>query len=1660
MSIYRLVVAVAGKVPLRTVLIVPFVLQIVGTVGLVGYLSWRNGQQAVNDVASQLRREISDRVQLYLKSYVATPHLINRINVDAVRVGQLDVQDDAKVERHLILQLEQFHSVTGILFGSNRGKFLSSSRHTAPNLILVSDRLDTSKISVYRTDSLGNRGKLERSFRQPDARQRPWYKVGASSLKPTWTPIFPLGDRTGFSLNANLPIYRQDNNELLGVFSSALNLRSICNFLNSFRVGKSGKIFILERNGLLIATSTPEKPYIVTPQKELKRLTGIDINNTLIRATSQYLTEHFGNEFNLIKNPKQLDFKINDQRQFVQVVPFRDEFGLDWLIVVVVPESDFMEQINANTHMTIWLCVGALIVATGIGILTTRWITKPILQVNNAAKKIAKGEWNKTVEIKRYDEVGQLAESFNQMAVQLQESFAALRESESRLTQFLEAVPVGVTVHDATGKPTYANQTAKQIIGIDSLPDTRTEQLVEDYHLYLSGTEQRYPIERLPVVKALSGESSTVDDIDLHRPDCMVPLEVWATPIYDETGQIAYAIVAFTNITERKQAQKILANYNRSLEAQVAERTEALHQSKEALRESQARLQKLMNAVPGIIYTVVQHPDGSISFEYISSAVRDIHELEPEQVLKNATLIYDQIHPDDRASFFLASEISAQILEPFEHEWRIITPSGKLKWLQARSKPEHCNNGDIVWYGAVYDISDRKAAELALKQQKEILQTIFDNIPVMLCFYNADVEVQLINSAFERTLGWSKEEMREIDIMAQCYPDPDSRASVLEFMMRADGTWQDFQIRTRAANVLFTSWANVRLPDGSIVGIGQEITDRKQAEEELRKSKLFIERIADASPNLWYIYDHIEQRNIYTNRELAAVLGYTPQQMQAMGSGLLPAIVHPDDFATFPEHLKKWETATDDDILDIEYRIRNAQGEWRTLLTLETVFERTPDGKVKQVIGTSTDISDRKRIEEALRESALREQAIAHVLQRMHRTLDIDTIFSATTEELRGVLNCDRAAIYRFNPDWSGEFVAESVGNGWIPLVIEQKNDPSLTKNAVEDSNCIIKTLNLENNLVQDTYLQDTRGGAYSQGASYRVIEDIYKAGFAPCYINLLERFQVRAYLIVPIFCGSQLWGLLATYQNSTPRCWSEGQISAVVQIGVQLGIALQQAQLLQQTQQQSAQLQESKEAAEAASRAKSTFLANMSHELRTPLNAILGFSQLMNKSPNLAPEDKENLKIIIRSGEHLLTLINQVLDLSKIEAGRITLDETAFDLFRLLDDLETTFQLKTNNKGLQLVFYRSDDVPQYVRTDEVKLRQVLINLISNAIKFTKKGSVSLKVKPKNEQQRTNHLDAPAAPRRVQPITIHFEIEDTGVGIASEELDSIFEAFVQAKTGRDSREGTGLGLSISRKFVQLMGGQITVSSVVDKGSTFKFDIKVGIVEPEAIETQQSTRKVIALEPNQQKYRLLIVDDKPDNRQLLIQLLSPLGFELREASNGREAIEVWETWQPHLIFIDLRMPVMDGLEATKQIRKNQNSPATKIIALSAGILEEKRSAALEAGCDDFIHKPFREADIFESMSKHIGVRFVYDEPTVAPDISQPEANVLNPDALTALPAEWLASLHQATFEGDLEQMLTLIEQIRDEQLANALASLANNLQYREILNLTQSRDNEA
>ncbi|MFB2837596.1 ATP-binding protein [Floridanema evergladense] len=481
---------------------------------------------------------------------------------------------------------------------------------------------------------------------------------------------------------------------------------------------------------------------------------------------------------------------------------------------------------------------------------------------------------------------------------------------------------------------------------------------------------------------------------------------------------------------------------------------------------------------------------------------------------------------------------------------------------------------------------------------------------------------------------------------------------------------------------------------------------------------------------------------------------------------------------------------------------------------------------------------------------------------------------------------------------------------------------------------------------------------------------------------------------------------------------------------------------LEQRVKERTAELVIAKEKAEVANQAKSTFISNMSHELRSPLNAILGFSQLMLRTKNLPSEQYENAGIIYHSGEYLLTLINNILDLSKIEAGKTTLNPKDFDLHRLLDDLEDMLHLRASNAGLKLRFERTENVPRYICTDEIKLRQVLINLLSNAIKFTEVGEIVLSVFA-GEQEA------------IDVFNLHFQIRDTGVGIAPAELPKLFDAFTQAQAGKEMQEGTGLGLAISHKFIQLMGGDITVESELGKGTTFQFYIQAKLSQQAVTNPLEEQPKVLGLAPNQSTYKILIVDDKVINRQLLIKLLAPLGFELKEASNGMEAIAIWNEWEPHLIFMDMRMPIMDGYEATKQIKSTTKGNATAVIAFTASALEEERAIVLSAGCDDFVRKPFMEYTIFDTLAKHLGVKFIYAD-TKQASAKELTETVLTSTQLTCMSQEWITQLYEAALEANTNEVIKLIEKIPESNsfLIQSLTKIARKFKFEQLIDLAE------
>ncbi len=825
-----------SHLPLRTILIVPFVLQIFAAVGLTGYLSLRNGQKAVNDLASRLQNEVSLRVDQHLNSYLNTARHLAQINGDAIDLGLLNPQSQEQLG-HFFWKQMQLYNVGYISLGTKTGEFTGAGYSKRDTLVITEssgNKNGNRDIYDYETDSSGNRTKVVDISKNYEILKEAWYIQTVQAKKQMWsdiyqweTPPFPL------VVSANRPVFDKKNN-LIGVISIEQRLSQISDFLKHLKVSQSGKIFILERNGLIVASSSTELPYTLVHDKP-QRLKAIEIPDPLIQSAAQYLQQKFG-IFREIKSSQQLEFRINGDKQFLQVTPWKDAWGLDWLVVVVVPESDFMAQINANTRTTILLCLGALGVAIALGIYTSRWISQPILRLGQASEAIASGELDQQVEASPVNELGVLSNSFNRMAQQLRESFAALEKT------------------------------------------------------------------------------------------------------------------------------------NQELENRVESRT-----------------------------------------------------------------------------------------------------------------------------------------------------------------------------------------------------------------------------------------------------------------TELKEAKL----IADA------------------------------------------------------------------------------------------------------------------------------------------------------------------------------------------------------------------------------------------------------------------------------------------------------------------------------------------------ANHAKSDFLANMSHELRTPLNGILGYAQILERSQTMTEPDQHGISIIHQCGSHLLTLINDILDLSKIEAGKMELHPTAFHLPSFMQAVVEISRIKAEQKDIKFNYEPTADLPTGIIADEKRLRQVLLNLLGNAIKFTDNGSVTLEI-----SVRSNQSDSSL-------IQLDFQIRDTGVGMSSVQLEKIFLPFEQVGDDARKSEGTGLGLAITQKIIEMMDSSISVQSELGAGSLFEFEISCPVAA-DWMHSSSFTKigKIIGYSGS--KKQILIVDDRWENRSVIVNLLEPLGFVMVEAENGREALEKIGKLPPDLIITDLSMPVVDGWEMLSQVRQSENFKNIPIIVSSASVYEIDRQQSLAAGGDDFLSKPVQAEELYVLLAKHLDLSWVYAE----------------------------------------------------------------------------------
>lgn len=1088
----------SGLTSIRSYLMVPFVVLTVSAVSITGWLSIRNGQRAVNNVADQLRQQVTLRVREYLLNYLEAPLLINQINADAISLGQINLKDETGLEQHFWRQIQQFEGeVIAVGVGREDGEYTGIGRPGAGSVLkyAIAGQATNGRFHEYSIDEQGDRLGNPRILDNYDPRLRPWYLRAkrSQSVKSRWSEIYTDFVDPRLVITASQPFYN-DAGQLQGVLLTDLLLFHIGAYLQDLRISSNGQVFVIEPSGMLVASSDRnQKPFVIkSGVVERISVTNDRSDYNTLREASQFVEAKLG-DFSQIRRAGSFELTIDQQRYFLQITPLRDaQFPIvtsltreqipGWLILVLVPEADFMEQIQKNTQQTIWLCLATLAIAILAGLLTSRLIVRPILSLKKAAQSLSQGTYQ-LVPIEREDELGVLAQSFNQMSEQLRASFEEL--------------------------------------------------------------EQR-----------------------------------------------------------------------------VAARTIELQIANEQLRR---------------------------------------------------------------------------------------------------------------------EILERQHIEVALRESEDLYRNIVEN-----------------------------------------------------------------------AKDLITKVS----PAGEFVYI---------------------------SPNL------------------PNILGYEVEQLL---NSRWSALVDPDDFTQLNQFLEQ-TTTLEDNRTSPAYRIRHQDGQWR----------------------------------------------------------------------------------------WFTSTIA--------PVENEQR-------------------------------------------------ELIYYVGISRDIGDLVEA------------------------ENN---------------------------------------LRQAMEAANAANYAKSEFLAHMSHELRTPLNAIMGYAQILQPQQNLTPQQQENLNVIYQSGEHLLTLINDILDLSKIEARKMELNIGEFDLLKLLKSIIALFQMRTQQKGLTFLYEPVSPLPTGVRGEEQRLRQILLNLLSNAVKFTDQGGVVFRVGYVDANQEEFGETLTAMPF-VPPASklIRFEVEDTGCGIAVQDLEAIFQPFQQVGDRKHHPGGTGLGLSISKRLVEIMGGQLHVKSTLGEGSVFGFDLDLPTVEAWQ-EDDELDRTIKGYQG--ERLKILVTDDKTENRGYLVQVLEPLGFRVMEAEDGWDCLQKTAIFQPDVILMDLVMPRMDGFEATRRIRQTIEWQDVIIIATSASAFDQDQQRSLAVGCNGFVSKPIRKERLLRELEQHLHLTWTYAEeeavsttsahhPGVTTTLQQqdglPQPASPIPTAIPdKSPIEILNTLHDMALIGDIMGILQETERLEQidpqwAQVAVELRQLAKTFQVRKMQKL--------
>ncbi|NJK34402.1 MAG: PAS domain-containing protein [Oscillatoriales cyanobacterium SM2_2_1] len=940
-------------------------------------------------------------------------------------------------------------------------------------------------------------------------------------------------------------------------------------------------------------------------------------------------------------------------------------------------------------------------------------------------------------------------------------------------------------------------------------------------------------------------------------------------PLFDGTGQVYRIVGNAINITDRKLLET-------------------------ALQENLERFQRLIDNVPASVYQFVKVPSGAMRFTYISENAREIYEMTVETCLAQIERMWAILHPDDVLQMQETIAASARTLTPWVNEHRIITESGTLKYLSAMARPSLQANGDVVWDGVVTDITERKLLEIALEENLERFRRLLNNVPVVVYrftlfangrnafTYLSDNVAEMYELPLEVCLHESDR------LWSMVHPDDSAELGASIAASAEDLTdWlSEHRIITPSGVCKWLSARSrpSRLPNGDTVwdGVLIDITERKRAESEIRQQQQFLTDIAESTLAILYIFDLEERRNIFVNPEVTAVLGYSMDEIQSLGSLLFPTLAHPEDLPRIQSNLARFTSDADKSVMEIEYRLRHKDGRWLWLLSRDRVLNLTPDGRVKQILGVATDITSIKETQIALQDSETRFRNIATNIPGM---------------------------ILRYVLDPDGSDTLEYVSPGCFGLW----------------------------GVSSEVALRDI-------GSLWRLVlpEDVpaMRASIREAFTNLTPwncEWRIRT----P--SGKLKW----LCGNGTPRRIGSNVVTDTIILDIS---DRKQAEL---------ELLCAKEGAEAASRAKSEFLSVMSHELRTPLNAICGFTQLLKMS-ELNEEQHEYLSCVGSSADHLLSLISDILDFVSAESERVQILCEEFSLHGCVQDTMQLMRAQVQDKPVTLRSWIAPNVPQVVLGDEVRLRQVLINLVGNGIKFTAAGEVVVTV----QSQCLDHI------RHLYEL--RFQVQDTGIGIDQSQRSRLFLPFSQVDSSIARRYGgTGLGLAICKRLCEKMGGAIDVESSLGQGSTFTFTIRVQA----AVTPSAGSRGTVPLAPvsgDREHLRILIVEDNLFNQKLLLATLANLGYRADVADSGDRALTQVCQHSYDVIFMDIHIPDYDGRSLTRQIRQ-MAIVQPMIFAVSGDDTIECKESAFLAGVDDYLTKPFKIGDIVEVLDRAVACK---------------------------------------------------------------------------------------